>query len=167
MRISVLSMFTAFAIVLSYVESLFPTIGIQGVKLGLANLAVVLVIYMLGVKEAAIVNGVRIVAVGFMFGNLFSIVYSMAGALFSLIAMAGLKKTGKFHIPTVSIAGGVAHNIGQLIIAALVVESYSIVYYMPILIISGIITGIAIGIIADIINKRTGNFIKISCNKEV
>lgn len=155
MKVSILSMFTAFAIILSYVESFIPVAGIPGVKLGLANLAILLALYFLGTKEAALVNVVRIIVVGFLFGNLFSIIYSIAGAIFSLAVMAVLKKTDKFHLQTVSIAGGVFHNIGQIIIAAFVVETYSVINYMPVLIISGIITGIAIGIVADIIYNRT------------
>lgn len=155
MKVSVLSMFTAFAIILSYIESFIPVAGIPGVKLGLANLAIVLVIYYLGAKEALIVNVVRIVIVGFLFGNLFTILYSISGALFSMAAMVIMKKTDRFHMQSVSIAGGVAHNIGQIIIAAYMVETYSVIYYVPVLIVSGVVTGIAIGVVSQIIYERT------------
>lgn len=159
MKVSVLAMFSAFAIVLSYVESFIPVAGIPGVKLGIANLAIILVMYFLGTKAAGLVNVVRIVVVGFMFGNLFSILFSIAGALFSIGAMAVVKKTDKFKLQTVSVAGGVAHNIGQLIVAVFVVDNYSVIYYVPALIISGIVTGIVVGIVADIIYNRTKSII--------
>lgn len=155
MKVSVLSMFTAFAIILSYVESFIPVAGIPGVKLGLANLAIILVIYFLGTKEAVMVNIARILIVGFMFGSLFTIGYSIAGATCSLVVMTLVKKTDKFHMQTVSIAGGVAHNIGQLAVAAFAVNNYSVYYYVPVLIVSGVITGVAIGIVSDIIYNRT------------
>lgn len=167
MRVSVLSMFTAIAIVLSYIESFIPVIGIPGVRLGLANLAIVLVIYYLGAKEALLVNVARILVVGFLFGNMFSIFYSIAGALFSMAAMIHTKKLGKLHLQSVSIVGGVAHNVGQIIVAAFAVSTYGVIYYVPVLIISGIITGLAIGIIANIIFERTKSFMFKNLNKEV
>ena len=91
---------------------------------------------------------------GFLFGNLFAILYSLAGGLFSLTVMAFLKKTEKFSVLGVSMAGGVFHNIGQLMMAAIVLESLSITYYLPVLMISGIVTGLLIGIVANEMLKR-------------
>lgn len=159
MKLSVLSMFTAFALILSYVESFIPVVGIPGARIGLANIAIIIVLYTVGVKEAMIVNAVRILLAGFMFGNLFSIFYSFAGAIFSIVGMYLLKKTDKFNISSVSIIGGVFHNIGQLIVASIVVKTYSIIYYIPILIIFGLVTGIAIGIVSNIIMKRTATIL--------
>lgn len=167
MKVSVLSMFTAVAIILSYIESFIPVIGIPGVRLGLANIAIVLLIYYMGVKEALLVNIVRILIIGVLFGNMFTIIYSIAGAAFSMIAMVILKKTGKMHIQSVSIAGGIAHNIGQLIIAAFTVTAYGVIYYAPVLMASGIVTGMFNGIIANIIYKRTRSYIVTRINKEV
>lgn len=156
-RLSILALFTAFAIVLSYIESLIPVVGIPGVKLGLANFAVVLVMYLLGYKEAIVINIIRIVIVGAMFGNLFSILFSLAGALISFIAMAVLKMTKHFSIVSVAVIGGVFHNIGQFVVAAFVVETFNIAVYVPILIISGIITGLLIGVLSQIIYSRIKN----------
>lgn len=143
-------MFLAFALILSYIEALLPfSFGIPGSKLGLANLAVLLVWYKMGWKEAFAVDILRIVLNGFLFGNLYAILYSMAGALLSFLMMALCKKTGCFDIIGVSIAGGVFHNVGQLMIAALVVETIGIFYYIPPLLLAGILTGFLIGFLTE------------------
>lgn len=147
--------FTALALIFSYVETLIPIhIGIPGVKLGLANLIVVIALYRIGVKESYVLSVLRVILAGFLFGNLFAILYSLAGGLFSLTVMAFLKKTEKFSVLGVSMAGGVFHNIGQLMMAAIVLESLSITYYLPVLLISGIVTGLLIGIVANEMLKR-------------
>lgn len=153
-RVSLTAMFIAFAVILSYVESFIPVIGIPGAKLGLANLAIIIVLYLEGIKEAAICNCIRILIIGAMFGNLFSILFAMAGAFISLTIMYILKKTDRFSIITVSICGGVFHNIGQLIVASFVVETYSVIVYLPVLILLGSITGSFIGILSgNVLNK--------------
>lgn len=147
--------FTALALIFSYVETLIPIhIGIPGVKLGLANLIVVIALYRIGVRESYVLSVLRVILAGFLFGNLFAILYSLAGGLFSLTVMAFLKKTEKFSVLGVSMAGGVFHNIGQLLMAAIVLESLSITYYLPVLLISGIVTGLLIGIVANEMLKR-------------
>ena len=147
--------FTALALIFSYVETLIPIhIGIPGVKLGLANLIVVIALYRMGVREAYVLSVVRVILAGFLFGNLFAILYSLAGGLLSLTVMVFLKKTEKFSVLGVSMAGAVFHNIGQLIMAAIVLESLSITYYLPVLMISGIVTGLLIGIVANEMLKR-------------
>ncbi len=147
--------FTALALIFSYVETLIPIhIGIPGVKLGLANLIVVIALYRIGVRESYVLSVLRVILAGFLFGNLFAILYSLAGGLFSLTVMAFLKKTEKFSVLGVSMAGGVFHNIGQLMMAAIVLESLSITYYLPVLLISGIVTGLLIGIVANEMLKR-------------
>lgn len=154
-KISILSLFSAFAIILSYVESFIPVVGIPGVKLGLANLAVVLAMYLLGYKEAFFINIIRIILVGAMFGNLFGILFSISGAAISFIVMALLKMTKKFSIVSVGIVGGVFHNIGQIVVAAFVVNTFNVIVYVPVLIFSGIITGLIIGMLVQIIYART------------
>ncbi|MFQ9515292.1 MAG: Gx transporter family protein [Eubacterium sp.] len=154
-KISITALFTAFAVILSYIETLIPAIGIPGVKLGLANFAIVLALYFLGYKAGITINIIRIIIIGAFFGNLFSIYFSIAGAVISYAVMALLKKTEKVSMITVAIVGGVFHNIGQIIIAFFVVDTYGVFTYIPVLIISGIITGSIIGILADIIYKRT------------
>ncbi len=154
-KVAYFGVFTALALIFSYVETLIPIhLGIPGVKLGLANLIIVITLYKMGIKEAYILSIVRVVLAGFIFGNMFSILYSMAGGLLSLTVMVFLKKTDKFSVMGVSMAGGVFHNIGQLIMAAIVLESLSITYYLPMLLISGILTGFLIGFIANEMLKR-------------
>ena len=150
-----LGIFASVAIIFGYVESLIPVFaGIPGIKLGLANLAVLFILKKYSIKEAALVSVVRILVIGFMFGNLFSIVYSMAGAALSLTVMALLLRFSDLSLIGVSVAGGVTHNIGQLIVAALVVENLSVFLYFPALLVSGVITGILIGWLTQETAKR-------------
>lgn len=154
-RVAYFGVFTALALIFSYVETLIPiNFGIPGIKLGLANLIIIIALYKMKVKEAYALSVVRVVLAGFMFGNLFSIIYSLAGGLLSLSVMVLLKKTDKFSLFGISMAGGVFHNVGQLIVAILVMENLNIVYYMPVLLISGLITGFVIGIVAGEMLKR-------------
>lgn len=154
-KLAYMGLFAAIAIIFGYVESLIPFFaGIPGIKLGLANLAVLFILETYTWKEAALVSIVRILVIGFMFGNMFSILYSMAGAALSLTVMTLMKRFSGFSILGVSVAGGVSHNIGQLIIAALIVENTSLFYYAPVLLISGVITGILIGILTGEVIKR-------------
>ncbi len=149
-KIAYLGVFLALALILSYVESLIPFyFGIPGVKLGLTNLIVVVMLYCTGAKEAFGVSVARILLAGFLFGNLFSILYSLAGGILSFAVMCAVKRTKKFHIVSVSVAGGISHNIGQLLAAAFVVQTYDIFYYMPFLLIAGVATGFVIGMLAQ------------------
>ena len=153
-----LGVYIALAMILSYVESLIPfSFGIPGIKLGLTNVVTVIMMYTYGIPGALGVAVLRAVLSGFMFGNAFSIIYSVAGCVLSFIFMYILKKTNHFAIISVSAAGGVMHNVGQLIVAANVVKTYSVIYYAPVLIIAGVFTGIIIGIVSDEIVKRIGN----------
>ncbi len=154
-RAAYFGVFTALALIFSYVESLIPFhIGMPGVKLGLANLIIVIALYKMNVKAAYLLSVTRVVLSGFMFGSLFGILYSLAGGLLSLTVMAVLKKSNGFSVMGVSIAGGVSHNIGQLVVAMLVVETYSVMYYLPVLLTAGLITGLLIGITANEMLKR-------------
>lgn len=147
--------FTALALILSYVETLIPlSLGIPGVKLGLANLVIVIALYRLRLSEVFLLSVVRILLSGFLFGNYFSIIYSLAGGLLSLTVMAMMKKREGYSVKGVSISGGVFHNVGQLLIAAFVVETFSITYYIPVLLIAGMLTGLLIGIVADEMLRR-------------
>lgn len=149
-----LGLFTALASILGYVETLLPVFsGIPGIKLGLANLAVLFVLIRYSWKKAALVSLARILIIGFMFGNLFSILYSASGACLSLAAMTLILSKTDFSIITVSIIGGVTHNIGQLLIAMLIVDSASLIYYAPSLLIAGIVTGAFVGTITAQIAK--------------
>lgn len=146
----------ALAIILGYVEMLLPVFFVvPGMKLGLANLVTVFVLYRYRAKEAAVISLIRIVVIGFLFANLFSILYSLAGAALSLLCMTAARRFSGLSIVGVSILGGVTHNLGQLIVAALVVENGNVFYYFPALLISGLVTGVLIGIVTGEILKRT------------
>lgn len=141
-------MLVALAFVFSYIEVLIPfSFGIPGIKLGLANIVVIIALYTMGAKDAFVISCVRIVLVGFTFGNMFSILYSLAGGLLSWMVMSLCKKVKSFSVVGVSVAGGITHNIGQIAMAALVLKTISIGYYLPILLIAGTITGFLIGIL--------------------
>ncbi len=148
-KTAALGVLLAFALILGYVETLIPfSFGVPGMKLGLANLAVVLTLYLSGVKEAFWIDILRIVLSGFLFGSMYSLLYSLAGGMLSFAAMAFAKKTGGFGVCGVSMTGGVFHNIGQLAVAAFVVETKGIFYYLPPLLVSGTVTGMLTGIIS-------------------
>ena len=157
-RVAYFGVFTLLALIFSYVETLIPVnLGIPGVKLGLANLIIVVALYKMRLSEAYLLSVVRVLLAGFIFGNYFSIIYSLAGGLLSLTVMALLKKWGGFSLQGISIAGGVFHNIGQLIVAAVVVETFSVTYYFPVLLVAGLLTGLVIGIVAEMMLKRLVN----------
>ena len=148
-KTAALGVLLAFALILGYVETLIPvSFGVPGMKLGLANLAVVLTLYLSGVKESFWIDILRIVLSGFLFGSMYSLLYSLAGGMLSFAAMAFAKKTGGFGVCGVSMTGGVFHNIGQLAVAAFVVETKGIFYYLPPLLVSGTVTGMLTGIIS-------------------
>lgn len=150
-----LGLFAALAIIFGYVESLVPIFaGIPGIKLGLANLAVLFILERYSYQEAALVSLIRILVLGFLFGNLFSILYSLAGASLSLTVMTLLKSRSDFSLYGISIAGGVTHNVGQLLVAMCIMESTSLLYYGPALLISGVITGLIIGWLTTEVSKR-------------
>ncbi len=154
-KIAIYGLLVALAFILSYIESLFPlSLSIPGIKLGLANLVVIVGIYKLGVKEAFILSIIRIILVGFTFGNPSSMMFSLVGGLLSWLLMVIFQKSKLFSTVGVSIIGGIAHNIGQIIVSILVLENINIIYYLPFLLIAGVITGGLIGILAAIIIKR-------------
>ena len=159
-KVAYFGVFTALALIFSYVETLIPfQIGIPGVKLGLANLIIVIALYKMNLKETYLLSVTRIILSGFIFGNLFSIIYSLSGGLLSLSAMAFFKKQGGFSVMGISIVGGVMHNVGQLLVAMVIVETFSIIYYIPVLLIAGVITGLVIGVAANEMLKRLVNII--------
>ena len=151
-RTAQLGFFLALALILAYVESLIPfSFWIPGIKLGLPNLVVVLLLYgadKSNVRDALTVNILRIVLSGFLFSNLYTILYSLAGAAFSFIAMLIGRRMRCFSIVGVSVLGGVFHNIGQMVVAAFVVETVYVGYYAPALIAMGTVTGAVLGVVA-------------------
>ena len=150
-----LGLLCAAAIILGYVESLFPVfVGVPGMKIGLPNLAVVMVLYLYSWKEAIAVSFVRILVIGFLFGNAFSIAFSLAGGMLSLLCMEAVRRFLKLSCTGVSMIGGVTHNLGQILVAMVVVENVRVGYYFSILAVTGLVTGILIGILAAELVKR-------------
>ena len=148
-KIPYYGLFAALAILMGYVEMMFPMpIPIPGVKLGLANVVVIIMMYFMDVKGAFFISLIRVFLSGLLFAGFAGLLYSLAGAMLSFAVMALLKKTGKFSIIGVSLAGGVFHNVGQVTVAAMVVENVKMAYYLPFLLVSGVVTGILIGNVA-------------------
>lgn len=144
-----LGLFLALALILSYVESLIPfSFGVPGIKLGLPNLVVVLLLYRSGEKEAFLVNFLRVILSGFLFSNLYAILYALTGAVFSFCAMLAGRRARCFSPVGVSVLGGVFHNIGQIIVAMLVVETFYVGSIVPVLIFAGTVTGAVLGVLA-------------------
>lgn len=153
--VALYGMFISVAAVMSYVEALIPLrLPAPGMKLGLANIVILWTLYAMGIRPAAVINVLRVLLVGFLFGNFYSIVFSFAGAAASLGVMFALKKTKRFSVIGVSIAGGAAHNLAQTAVAMLVLENARIAYYLPTLIIGGVAAGVAIGILGGILYKK-------------
>ena len=153
-RVALIGMLTAVAMIFSFIESQIPPfVAIPAIKLGLPNIVIIFALYKLGWKEAILINIVRMLLSSLLFGNLMMLMYSFSGALFSFIIMIILKKLN-FSIVTVSILGAIMHNVGQIICAALVVATVELLYYLPILIITGVISGVIIGLIGALcVNK--------------
>ena len=147
----------ALALVLSWLESLLPlSFAVSGIKLGLPNLAVVFALYRLSWRDAALVSLLRVLLISLLFGTWAALAWSAAGAALSLAVMALLQHTGKFKIAAVSVAGGVAHNLGQIAVAALLLETIRIVYYLPALLVSGTVAGVIIGLLSAVLVRRVG-----------
>ena len=145
----------ALTMILSFVESQVPAlVAIPGVKVGLANIAVIFVLYKLGWKEAVLVSLIRVGLISILFGNFASLFYSFAGAVLSLTGMILLKRIKDLSLVAVSVSGGVLHNIGQIAMASILLETNVVKYYLPFLILSGTLAGIAVGVAAAIIIKR-------------
>ena len=154
-KIARYGLLVALALVLSYAESLVPlSVAVPGVKLGLPNLVVIFALYRIGAKEAAVLSVLRVVLVSAMFGNAYSLWYSLAGAVLSLAVMSALKQTKLFGCTGVSVAGGVCHNLGQVAVAMLVLRSAGVAYYLPVLVFSGTLAGVAIGAVGAVMVKR-------------
>ena len=158
-RIAFLGIVTSVALILAYVEAILPPIwaAVPGVKIGLPNLVITFVLYRFGLRDAAIVSGIRLFAVTLLFGNFMTFAYSVAGAVLSLAVMGILKKIDKFSMTGVSIAGAVMHNAGQIVVAAILLDTVQIGYYMIVLAITGTVAGAFIGIVSALIVKRTSN----------
>ena len=155
------------AMILSFVESRIPAfVAIPGVKVGLANIAVIFALYKMGWREAIVVSVIRVLLVALLFGSVVSLAYSIAGALISLSLMILLRKIGIFTEIAVSVVGGITHNIGQILIAFLLLETKVVFYYLPFLLVSGVIAGIAVGVASALLIKRIRRIKNGSKNKK-
>jgi len=154
--IAFLGLLLAFAVAAGYFERLIPASvsAVPGIKLGLPNIAVIILMYIKNNKTAFTVNILRVILTGLLFTGIWGMIYGLSGALLSFIVMAILKKTDKFGAVGISAAGGVFHNLGQIIVAAFVVQNIKMFYYFPVLIIFGTITGIIVGYLAELIINR-------------
>ena len=154
-KIARYALLVALAMVLSWVESLVPvTAAMPGVKLGLTNLVVIFALYRMSLRDAAVISLIRVLLVSFTFGNAYAFAYSTAGAVLSLAVMALLKKTGKFSTVGVSVSGGVFHNVGQILVAMAVLGTGKIALYLPVLMVSGLAAGVAIGVVGGLLVQR-------------
>ena len=147
---------TALAIIFGYVEFLVPVnLGIPGTKLGIANIVVLFSLYFLGRRGAFLISMVRIVISGLLFGGVFSMLYSLGGGILSFALMALLYKNRYVSPIGTSIAGGVCHNVGQLIVAVLIANTPALFTLFPWLVLVGAVTGAINGVLALIILRRT------------
>lgn len=153
-RLLLLAMLTAVAMILSYMESLLPSVGIPGVKMGLANIAVIFALFRFGWKEAAALSLVRVLLVSLLFGSVGAMLYSLAGAVLSLAVMALLRRIDRFSTVGISVAGGVAHNAGQILMAMLILQTKQLLVYLPVLAVSGIAGGVLTGLAAALLIRR-------------
>ncbi len=153
--LAVCGLMTALAMILSYVEFLIPIpLPIPGIKLGFANIAIIVILYIYGQKQMIAVNIIRVILVSILFGNITAFIFSMSGAILAMLLMIILKRCKAFSIRGVSCAGAVMHNLGQILAAAFVMGTSAIIYYLPILIIAGLVCGLITGLLASIVVDR-------------
>ena len=153
-KITILSLCTALAMIMSYIESLFPAFWVPGVKVGLPNIIIIFILYRIGAKEAIAVSFARIFLNTLLFGNPLTLAYSVAGGFLSILCMIILKNLNVFSQLGVSVVGGIAHNTGQIIVACIIMETAQISLYLPVLIITGILAGICVGLAGNLLIKR-------------
>ena len=146
--VAFLGLCTALALVLAYAESLIPPLypSLPGIKMGLPNIIVIFLLYKRNAKAAIAVSLLRMVLVAVLFGNGMMLLYSLAGGGFSMLAMILLKKTDWLSVVGVSIAGGVMHNAGQILMAMLLLDTTELGYYLVVLTVTGILAGIFVGL---------------------
>lgn len=154
-KIALCGMFTAVAIIMGYIESFIVIPGLlPGIKLGLANSVILFVLMKYGLVSATLVSLVRIIVVNSLFGNMTAAVFSLVGAVLSIVIMSLLKKSGRFSTVGMSLAGGVAHNLGQVIVAMIIFENAGMFYYFPILVVTGIVAGVFVGILTGLVYEK-------------
>ncbi len=160
-KTAIFALCVALAFTLSFLESLIPIqIGVPGVKLGLANCVVLAALYLLGKKEAFCISMLRILLAGLLFSGAFSLVYSFAGGILSFLVMCFAMKSKKLSAVGVSVLGAAVHNVGQIAVAALVMQTPRIVYYLPVLLLSGAVSGVLVGFLSGIVISRLQHAVK-------
>ena len=154
-KLATLAISVSLALILSFVESQIPAfVAVPGIKVGLANIAVVFCLYKIGEKEAALVSLLRVILLGLLFGTFTSFLFSLSGAVVSFVAMALLKNFTPLGKTGVSVVGGVSHNIAQIGVACLLLETNIIIYYLPFLLISGTVAGVVIGVVSTLLVEK-------------
>lgn len=154
-KVALTGLLIALALILSYLESLVPmSFAVPGIKLGLPNLVVVFALYRLRPSVAAAISLIRVALVAILFGSVLSLAYSAAGAVCSFLVMLLLKKTGRFGCTGVSVAGAVTHNLAQIAAAAVLLETGALAWYLPVLLLSGTLAGVCIGLLAALCVRR-------------
>ena len=160
-RLTTLSVSVALAMILSFLETLIPPlVAVPGVKIGLANIVTVFILYVFGWREAVSVSLIRVCLSALLFGSAVSLLYSASGALLSIVGMILLKKLPISSELSVSVTGGVLHNAGQIICASIIMENSAIALYLPPLVISGTIAGVAVGAAAAILTKKLARVVR-------
>lgn len=155
-KIAILGVLTSVALVLSYLEAIIPPIysAVPGIKVGLPNIVIILILYRFGFKQAISVSLMRVFIVALLFGNAMTLAYSLSGAILSLLAMVLVRRIDKFSQVGVSIIGGVMHNLGQVLVAIVLLHSTLIGYYMLILTFTGTLAGVVVGIAGSLLIRR-------------
>ena len=154
-KVALTGLLIALALILSYLESLVPmSFAVPGIKLGLPNLVVVFALYRLRPSVAAAISLIRVALVAILFGSVLSLAYSAAGAVCSFLVMLLLKKTGRFGCTGVSVAGAVTHNLAQIAAAAVLLQTGALAWYLPVLVLTGTLAGVCIGLLAALLVKR-------------
>ena len=154
-KVAASGLLLALAVLFGYVEAVIPVpMPVPGMKLGIANIVIVTILYLAGWKEAIVISALRVLIIGFLFGNLFSISYGLAGTALSILGMALIRKAGRFSVVSVSALGGVLHNCGQILVATLVVIGFPWKWYLPVLMLAGLGAGIVTGFLNRLIIPR-------------
>ena len=159
-RISSYGMLLALAVVLGYVEAIIPiNIGIPGVKMGIPNIVTVVSLYTIGAAPAFVIALLRILIIATLFGNMMTLAYSLCGFALSFLSMLLLRKPGGFSRTSVSITGGVMHNVGQLVCAVFLLKASILYMYFPVLLAAGIAAGLVIGLLSSLLVDRIGRYL--------
>ena len=154
-RVALCGLLLALMLVLGYVESLLPAVsGMPGIKLGLSNGVLIFAVYMLNVPTAFVLMGLKVALSGLLFGGVSAMIYAAAGGVLSLTVMCLLSRVRGLHPVVVSMAGGVFHNVGQLGMAMLILQTPSLAYYLAVLMLAGLATGAVTGVAASSVMKH-------------